>query len=109
MTTHLLTLTLLALTIHTTKVAAADAARDTTRKAICQTFRHHCHEALRVAWCESRYNTRARNGQYHGLFQMGDWERRTYGHGHDAWTQARAAYRYFVASGRDWSPWECKP
>ena len=51
----------------------------------------------------------ARNGQYLGCFQMGSRERRTYGHAAGVWGQARAAFRYFVDSGRDWSPWECKP
>jgi hypothetical protein len=67
-------------------------------------------QAIRVAKCESGpWGTEAVNGQYRGLFQMGLNERRTYGHGPCAITQARAAHRYFVASGRDWSPWACKP
>ena len=77
---------------------------------ICEVFGdRYCGPALRVAWCESRFDTRATNGQYRGLFQMGRWERRTFGHGSTARAQARAAHRYFVKSGRDWSPWECKP
>jgi hypothetical protein len=76
---------------------------------ICQVFGRYCHEALRVSWCESRHYKWAQNGQYHGLFQMGYWERRRYGDAPGAWAQARAAHRYFVASGRDWSPWSCKP
>lgn len=43
------------------------------------------------------------------MFQMGTRERRRYGHGPDPWSQARAAFRYYVESGRDWSPWSCKP
>ncbi len=66
-------------------------------------------QAIRVAACESGFNTRAVNGQYLGIFQMGATERATYGHGPSARKQARAAHRYFVASGRDWSPWACKP
>lgn len=81
-----------------------------TGLVICEVFEdRYCGQALRVAWCESRLNTEARNGQYRGLFQMGAWERRRYGHGSTAREQARAARRYFIASGRDWSPWECKP
>ena len=34
---------------------------------------------------------------------------RLFGHGPTALAQAQAAYRYFVRSGRDWSPWSCKP
>lgn len=67
-------------------------------------------QALRVSWCESRYWVWAHNGQYLGLFQMGDYARSKYGHSYNnAWVQARAAYRYFVESGRDWSPWACRP
>lgn len=77
--------------------------------AICLVFGPRCQEALRVAHCESRYDTDARNGQYLGLFQMGAYERATYGHGATPYDQAIAAYRYFVASGRDWGPWSCKP
>lgn len=79
------------------------------QKAICAVFGSRCNEALRVSHCESRFSTTAQNGQYLGLFQMGYWERRTYGHGYTPYEQARAAHRYFVASGSDWSPWSCKP
>ena len=77
--------------------------------AICKTFGRYCQQALRVSWCESRWYVHATNGQYLGLFQMGSYARSAFGHGPGAWAQARAAYRYFVASGRDWSPWACKP
>ena len=80
------------------------------RVAICKTFGPYCSQALRVSWCESRHYVWARNGQYLGLFQMGSFARSRYGHSYNnAWVQARAAYRYFVDSGRDWSPWACKP
>ena len=78
-------------------------------KAICHVFGSYCRQALQVARCESGYRTNAQNGQYRGLFQMGSSERQLFGHGGSALTQARAAYRYFVRSGRDWSPWSCKP
>jgi len=76
---------------------------------ICYVFGAYCAQALRVAWCESRFDVWARNGQYLGLFQMGSYARARYGHGNDPWAQSRAAYRYFVASGSDWSPWTCRP
>lgn len=79
------------------------------RAAICSVFGRYCRQALAVARCESGLSTRARNGQYLGLFQMGRFERARYGHGETALAQARAAHHYFVASGRDWSPWQCKP
>ena len=81
----------------------------TPEKAICHVFGSYCQQALQVAGCESRYETSAQNGQYLGLFQMGSSERQLFGHGATALEQAKAAYRYFVRSGRDWSPWSCKP
>ena len=63
---------------------------------------------LAIAWCESRLDTTAQNGQYLGLFQMGSYERSLFGHGATAHDQALAAHRYFVRSGRDWSPWGCR-
>jgi hypothetical protein len=87
----------------------ATAALQTPTGAICAVFKGHCREALAVARCESNFRTSAQNGQYLGLFQMGSFARGLYGHGSSALSQARAAYRYFVESGRDWSPWSCKP
>ena len=78
------------------------------RTAICNVFGSYCQEAVAIAWCESRLSTRAENGQYLGLFQMGSHERRLFGHGETARGQAVAAHRYFVRSGRDWSPWSCR-
>ena len=78
-------------------------------KAICHVFGNYCRQALQVARCESGYRTTAQNGQYLGLFQMGYSERQLFGHGATPLDQAKAAYRYFVRSGRDWSPWSCKP
>jgi hypothetical protein len=78
------------------------------KRAICDVFGDYCREAVNVAWCESRLTTTARNGQYLGLFQMGETARALYGHGPTAHAQATAAHRYFVRSGRDWSPWGCR-
>jgi hypothetical protein len=95
--------------------AEAERRREARRRArtpqavICRVFGAHCRQALAVAHCESRFETDAENGQYLGLFQMGSYARDLYGHGASAETQARAAHRYFVESGRDWSPWGCKP
>jgi hypothetical protein len=77
--------------------------------AISLVFGAYGSQAIRVADCESGLSRNAANGQYLGLFQMGSSERAQFGHGPGALTQSRAAYRYFVASGRDWSPWACKP
>ncbi len=87
----------------------AAALERSPEKAICHIFGPHCRQALQVAHCESGYRTTAQNGQYLGIFQMGSSERRQFGHGSTALEQAQAAYRYFVLSGRDWSPWSCKP
>jgi hypothetical protein len=86
----------------------AELARS-PEKAICHVFGRYCEQALQVARCESGHQTTAQNGQYRGLFQMGSSERQLFGHGVSALAQAQAAYRYFVRSGRDWSPWSCKP
>jgi hypothetical protein len=93
------------------KIQARDArtlAKLPPRKAICSVFGPYCEEAVAVAWCESHLNTTAQNGQYLGMFQMGSHERSLFGHGTSAHAQALAAHRYFVVSGRDWSPWSCR-
>lgn len=90
-------------------VAARAGAVPSVVRVICAVFRGYCGEALRVSWCESRWRVWARNGQYLGLFQMGRVERAQYGHGPGAWAQARAAFRYFTATGRTWRPWSCRP
>lgn len=98
--------------------AHAELVRDLRRQleldpavgaAICAVFGPYCGQAKTVAWCESHYDTRAHNGQYLGIFQMGSRERATYGHGDSAIEQALAAWRYFAASGHRWTRWECKP
>jgi len=81
----------------------------TPREAICGAFRDNCRDAVDVAWCESRLQTTAQNGQYLGLFQMGTMARQRFGHGPSAWEQATAAHRYFVYAGSNWGPWNCKP
>lgn len=65
-------------------------------------------EGGKFHWYRGTCNN-AVNGQYLGCFQMGASERRIYGHGSGVWAQARAAYKYWKRSGRDWSPWSCKP
>jgi hypothetical protein len=80
-------------------------------RAIRYVFGSRGSEAVSVSYCETggTFWIGSHNGQYLGLFQMGSHERATYGHGRTALRQARAAHRYFVASGSDWSPWSCKP
>jgi len=78
-------------------------------EAVCHVFGVYCTEALRVAGCESHLYVWAHNGQYLGMFQMGSSERERYGHGDTPLEQAHAAHEYFVDSGKDWSPWSCRP
>jgi hypothetical protein len=98
-----------ALAIAAAPSSGAASAHPTVERIICGVFGPYCSQALRVAWCESRLRTTAANGQYLGVFQMGDYARAKYGHGSDAWTQAQAAFRYFADSGFGWGPWTCKP
>ncbi len=85
-------------------------AKAPPKTVICHVFgTRYCRQAVSVSWCESRHSTTAQNGQYLGLFQMGSYERQVFGHGRTAQKQALAAHKYFVLSGRDWSPWSCKP
>lgn len=81
------------------------------KSAIYLVFGPYASQALRVAGCETghTYDPRAANGQYKGIFQMGTFARGKYGHGPSWLIQAVDAYEYFVDSGRDWSPWSCKP
>jgi hypothetical protein len=93
-----------------TRRLAQVRAAETPAVTICRVFGPgDCQDAVRVARCESGLHTDAVNGQYLGLFQMGWKERQLFGHGSTAEQQSRAALRYFVASGRDWSPWSCRP
>lgn len=78
-------------------------------EAITLVFGPYAGQAISVAQCESHLSPDATNGQYVGLFQMGAGERSRYGDGRTPLEQARAAYVYFVLSGRDWSPWTCRP
>jgi hypothetical protein len=103
-----LTRTVAALRARISAREARELAKLPPRKAICTVFRSYCQEAVAVAWCESRLQTTAQNGQYLGLFQMGSYERSLFGHGSTPHAQAEAAHRYFVRSGRDWSPWGCR-
>lgn len=89
-----------------------DRASAQVVEAIRYVFGPYASQALRVAWCESRYSIWARNGTYENIFQMGYSERRRFGWheaGSPAWQAALAAWRYFVASGYSWRAWACRP
>lgn len=87
-------------------------------KAIAHVWRHEgpaaIDDAVDVARCETggTFSVWARNGQYENIFQMGSWERRTFGWhvaGDPALVAARAAHRYNRATGGTWGRWSCKP
>jgi hypothetical protein len=73
-------------------------------KAIRKVWGADSARALKVAWCESHWYVWAKNGEHLGVFQMGSYERRTFGGGYGYWAQIRAAHRYYIAVG-GWSPW----
>ena len=91
------------------EVRAWQRSMSNPEAAIRHVFGGYADQAISVARCESGLSVWASNGQYLGMFQMGESERATYGHGSTPLAQAQAAYRYFTASGRDWSPWQCSP
>lgn len=68
-------------------------------------------QAVRVAWCESRWTNTDVTGQYKGVFQLGSSERAQYQVGDyvGVISQVRSGYRMFVAAGRSWSRWQCRP
>lgn len=86
------------------------------RKAVCYYFPGSlCNQAMNVVGCETghTYSVWAKNGQYLGIFQMGSGERGRFGHGNNAWAQAKAArayYDYEISIHQwGWRPWSCKP
>jgi hypothetical protein len=79
------------------------------KRALVIHFGPHWKEAAIVSWGEGSWHWFAENDQYKGTFQMGAREREKYGHGNTLVAQTAAAARYWKASGRDWSPWDCKP
>lgn len=85
--------------------------RHAINKHWCGNTNKYCEsgrQAWEVAGCETgqTYNIWARNGQYQGLFQMGNFARERYGHGWNPWIQAKAAHRYYV-DANGWEPWAC--
>lgn len=72
-------------------------------------FPKHSAEARAVAVCESGYSALARNGQYHGVFQLSASWRRYFGiwQGYNPYMNIRAAHAIY--RGQGWAPWECRP
>ena len=70
-------------------------------------------EAKAVAWCESKWDPNAVNGQYRGLFQLGRYYDSTIafygGDPYDPDTNAQAARDGYVSHDHTWAQWSCKP
>ncbi len=91
-----------------TRVASCTSISHTMNRRACiirGVFGSEGRKAVSVAWCESKLDPAASNGQYKGVFQMGSRERRRFGHGRTVLAQAIAAKRYHNVSG--WHPWSC--
>jgi hypothetical protein len=105
------------------RTASSDTRYRVARRVVCSFdwSPSSCSDAMRVSWCESRWSTWAVSGQFAGWFQLGTGERLRYGVGSyrntnssiavhaGIWSQVRAAHDYYIRSGRDWSPWQCRP
>lgn len=101
---------ILALTAAALALAPAAQARygPSNEQVIRQVFGTYGSQAIRVGRCESGLNVYARNGQYLGIWQMGEWARGRYGHSYTVRGQAQAAYRYFRDNGYSWwGAWSC--
>ena len=71
-----------------------------------------CHEALRVAFCESRMDPRAYNQHNRGLFQVNEIHvakvpNRDLDLLYEPEVNIQVAYMIWLAQG--WGPWGCKP
>lgn len=71
--------------------------------------------AKQVAFCESRFNSRAynRSSGAAGVFQflLGTWKttRQKHHSRFDAQANIKAAHEVFVRDGHSWREWQCKP
>lgn len=70
-------------------------------------------KAVDVAWCESRHNPQARNGQFAGLFQIGrQWHEGRASRLGFSWGQMYEASPNIIVAAdlwaeQGWSPWSC--
>lgn len=94
------------------------ACNRSAKAAIRCVFGRRAGEALRVASCESSFDTTVLGPKDEygkprlGLFQLGTYERKKsgqYTRWSSAMTQTRSAYSWFAQTGYDWGAWECKP
>ena len=92
-------------------VTTAKGAGKPAGLVICEVWGDRlCGPAQRVAWCESRFNPHARNGQYWGLYQVSShWRRTVPGWGWTLEAQARHALRVYRRTGSTWRHWRCRP
>lgn len=100
----------------TVAAATQEPLMGTIETIICS-FDWPCSEAISVAGCESGRDKNgyldgnfATNGQFKGLFQMGDqWNYMFDGPWSDPYYNSEAAHELYVMSGRTWAHWSCKP
>lgn len=87
------------------KSVCKKCTKQNPRMVIRLVFGSSYKKATSVAWCESKYYTKAKNGQHRGVFQMNTSARRRYSGGHYSglWNQVKAAKRMYDKEG--WSPW----
>lgn len=65
-----------------------------------------CEKAVRVAFCESTHNERAKNGVYRGWFQIGDlhyWHVSDPNELYDP--EINTSVAYYIWEHRGWAPW----
>jgi hypothetical protein len=82
------------------------------RQIITIVFGKNAKQAIEVAWCESRFYVYAGgHGTYQGPFQVDAmWRSKWAGKwGPSMWHRVRHAKMIWKASGRSWSPWQCRP
>jgi len=97
-------------------LAALTLTACTVEEQIRWAFRHHPtavqDQAVRVAWCESRFvpDARSPSGEHVGIFQM---SLRYHGWrpGMDAWWEpvANAVAAEHLYREQGWRPWSCRP
>lgn len=81
---------------------------------IRQVFGPEADRAIRVAWCESRHNPKARNGSHYGLMQIsrrwheGRARRMGYSWGQMLEPEPNLRVAHAIWREQGWRPWSCK-
>jgi hypothetical protein len=74
-------------------------------RALKRHFKSEWRRAAITSWAEGGWNPAAKNGQYLGTFQMGNWARSVSGHSSNLIEQVRIAAKHRKRFG--WGQWEC--